>query len=130
MSVSRLPPIPPRYPRPVTGRETLTVLRNMVLVLLDSERSQEIIESEDILCRKQFARLGHQLRRCDAGRTLLEQRPELDTDVDALAKFPDGTLGREYARHLQTCELGYSLDAMPFVQQQIQYVVQGCVINI
>ena len=49
-----------------------------------------------------YERLAEDLRRDDPeGRRLLDERKTIDVDLDALARLPRGTLGREFVRFLR-----------------------------
>lgn len=75
--------------------------------LADSERTDELIVAEELVCRGRFTRLREQLAPRLAAdpeaRRLLADKPRLahsDVDYAALAALPEGTLGAAYSGFL------------------------------
>ena len=84
-------------------RDSYIVTRNTLRVLVDSERSEDILEAEDIVCRRVFRRLVKEVRASAEGRWLMTHRPELSSselNLEALRALPVNTLGHEFAAHL------------------------------
>ena len=81
-------------------------------VLWDSERTDEVVVGEEIICQAQLAywvRSG--IFDSGEGAQLLRDRAELsETDIGPLRALPDGTLGREFVRFLD--EQGISLSGL------------------
>ncbi len=99
----------------MTPRELTTVARNVVRVMRDSTRLDDIIETGEIVSRGRFREVARELERTPAGRELMSERPEINTrtvDLPALAMLPEGTLGRAFADHLARYEL--DLDKLSF----------------
>ncbi|MFO0691990.1 MAG: Coq4 family protein [Polyangiales bacterium] len=95
-----------------TPTELAAIVRSIVRVLADSNRTMDIVKAEELSAKAQVRYLRDRvLEATPEGRELLRDRPELSaTDVDALRKLPDGTLGREVARFLDRHGLDYHFD--------------------
>jgi ubiquinone biosynthesis protein COQ4 len=75
----------------------------VVRVLGDSTKTHEIHRVEEITGRPRLRQVLAELRESAEGRRLLEERPELSSelvDFDHLRDLPAETLGGAYARHL------------------------------
>ncbi len=89
----------------VNGAELRELVRSLVRVLADSNRTKDLMVVEEILNRRRIAELlrdGYFAD--DEGRALLRERPELTTqtvDVEWLRTLPASTLGGAFARHLE-----------------------------
>jgi len=96
--------------------ESLRLGEAVVRVLLDSEQTGEIHVAEELTGRAAFARFRDTLFDGPEGRPLLAERPELTSkqvDFDALRRLPPGTLGHEYAAHLDRHGLSADSQAAP-----------------
>ncbi|TNF34168.1 MAG: hypothetical protein EP329_07530 [Deltaproteobacteria bacterium] len=76
--------------------------------LADSNRTDELLVAEELVCRGRFARLKRELAPRLAAEpealALLRDKPQLgsrDVDYAALAALPQDTLGGAYVRHLR-----------------------------
>lgn len=94
-------------------KDARTIVRSIVNVLRDSNQTVDIVVGEELTSRAQMRfLLEHGAMATEAGRALLRDRPALrDTDVGALRRLPDGTLGRELARYLDANGFDYDVDA-------------------
>lgn len=66
-------------------------------------RMELVSDLTDALCVSAMAKMAERLRSDAEGRRLLSERPRLDSkhvDFEAVARLPDGTLGREFVRFL------------------------------
>ena len=98
-------------------QDSYIVARNTVRVLADSERSEDILEAEDIACRRAFRRLAKELRSSADGRWLMTHRPELSNqnlERDRLRQLPVGTLGYAFVQHLDNNNLDPDLLFRPW----------------
>jgi ubiquinone biosynthesis protein COQ4 len=107
-------------------------LRALARTLMDSEQTGEIVVAEEITAQAQLAywvRSG--IFAGGEGSALLCDRPELaKASVEELRALPDGSLGREFARFLDTEEISMeglaqptpftSGDAESFLMQRIR----------
>ena len=87
------------------------IARATVRVLRDSNQTLEIFRVEELTGRGRFLHLIEQLRGDPGMQRLLAERPELGpetVDFDALRRLPEGTLGREFIRHLDDNGLSLS----------------------
>lgn len=112
-SVTRpLRPATPVHLDPPSTTELAAIIRSIVRVLADSNRTMDIVKAEELSGRAQVRYLRERvLAQSAEGRALLRDRPELSsTDVAALRALPDGTLGREVARFLDRHGLDYHFD--------------------
>ncbi len=109
---SPLRPATPVHLDPPTLPELGAIVRSIVRVLADSNRTMDIVKAEEISGQAQVRYLrDHVLATSAEGRALLRERPELsDTDVERLRLLPDGTFGREVARFLDASGLDYHFD--------------------
>lgn len=88
---------------PSLVKDTYRVGLAVVRVLGDSTKTHEIHRVEEITGRPRYRRVLAELARTAEGRRLLDQRPELSSelvDYDALRRLPASTLGGAYVRHL------------------------------
>lgn len=88
--------------------------------LRDSNRTDELLVAEEIVCRARFATLHARLAPVIASereaQDLLRDKPRLaksDVDYDALRRLPATTLGGAYVRHLDRFGLDPDLLADP-----------------
>lgn len=111
-AVTSLRPATPVHLDPPTLPELRVIVRSIVRVLADSNRTMDIVTAEEISGRAQVRYLrDHVLATSKEGRLLLQDRPELAaTDVAALRRLPEGTFGREMARFLDASGLDYHFD--------------------
>lgn len=89
--------------------------RNFMRALLDSNQSESLLVCEEISSVGRFAAMGSLLRQSDEGRAILDELPRIDNttlDLDALRSLPEGTLGFEYAAHMDRLELDADLLAL------------------
>lgn len=87
---------------------TTTFLRAMMRALKDSEETEELLTGEEISSVGRMDALVPMLEASESGRAILAERPVISTgtvDFDALRALPVGTLGRDYADHLDRCGL-------------------------
>jgi ubiquinone biosynthesis protein COQ4 len=85
------------------AHDSYLVARAVVRVLRDSNLTHEIHRVEEITGRPSYRRLLEHMRNDPDGARLLEERPELSSelvDYAALRRMPPTTLGGAYARHL------------------------------
>jgi len=97
----------------MTPRELIIVARNVVRVLRDSTRLDDLLVVGEILSRPAMERAVAALAATPAGARLFEERPELNSsrvDFDALRASPPGTLGRVFIDHMD--RYGLSADAL------------------
>jgi ubiquinone biosynthesis protein COQ4 len=100
----------------MTAHELYLTLRAIVLVLHDSNRTEQIHLVEETTGRRRLARALRELFDGEEGRALLRDRPELcraQVDFDALRALPEGTLGRAYVDHLDRNGITADLQARP-----------------
>jgi ubiquinone biosynthesis protein COQ4 len=100
----------------MTSRELVRLVRAIVRVLRDSERTDEIHVAEELTGRRRFAALRAGISASPEGREILADRPELRSDqVDfgALRRLPPHTLGHAYVAHLDTHGLSADSQAAP-----------------
>jgi ubiquinone biosynthesis protein COQ4 len=94
---TRTPPRVPSLPR------RLAAAAGALCRLAIEPRMEWVSDLTDALCVPAMARMAERLQNDLEGRRLLAERPRLDSnhvDFEALAKLPDGTLGREFVRFL------------------------------
>jgi ubiquinone biosynthesis protein COQ4 len=105
-----------------------TVLRAGRALRRDPNRLDLVLEVGDAVNAGAFARQWTLFERDPVGATILAERPAIDSqhvDLDALAKLPDGTLGREYARFIR--DNGLTMDVFyptPGVDPHAAYMSQ------
>jgi ubiquinone biosynthesis protein COQ4 len=88
-------------PAVVRARGALRAIRDLNR---DPNRLDLVFVLGEAVNRTAFPRVKALFERDPDGRRVLTDRPELDSrrvDLDALARLPDGTLGREYVRFLR-----------------------------
>ena len=88
----------------LTGSEMKRVGLAMSRVVRDSTETGEIVVAEEITSQAQLRYLLREgIFEAGEGKDVLVDRPELaGADMDALRALPDATLGREFARFLDT----------------------------
>ncbi len=94
----------------------LEALKCTVRVLVDSERTADIVIAEEIISQRRLrSLLDDGLFESSAeGRELFADKPRLiDTDLDALRALPKATLGGAFARFLDDHKLDYGLCSQP-----------------
>jgi len=94
-------------------RQWIRLGQAITRTLADSNRTDELLVAEELVCRGRFARMRRELAPrigTDPEATrLLRDKPQLgsrDVDYDALMALPADTLGGAYVRHLRR----YGLD--------------------
>lgn len=100
----------------MNSRDVALTLRSVVRVLADSNRTADIHTVEEVTGRSIYRRLVDQYLATEEGRELFAERPELRKDLvdyDGLRRLPPGTLGREYANHLDNNHITADLQALP-----------------
>lgn len=71
-----------------------------------------------------YARMARRWRASRAGRRLLDERPTLqgrDLDLQALARLPDGTLGREFVRYFERNGIQPFVTSFP-IESDVDYL--------
>ena len=82
--------------------------RSMLRALRDSSATEDLLLGEELSSASRMEALVPLLEGSDEGRAILRERPRIDrahVDFDALARLPEGTLGRSYVEHLARCGL-------------------------
>lgn len=100
----------------MTPRESFLVLRAVVRVLADSERTDEIHLVEELTGRERYRKVFVQLAALEQTRELMRHRPELSSrhvDYDRLRQLAPSTLGGAYVRHLDDHHLAADSQASP-----------------
>jgi len=104
----------------LTARQWARLGLSIVRALRDSNRTDELLVAEELVCRPRFTALHATLRdtiaRDPEARDLLRDKPRLATDavdLDALRRLPATTLGGAYVRHLDRFGLDPDLLADP-----------------
>jgi ubiquinone biosynthesis protein COQ4 len=98
----------------MTLHELYLILRAIGIVLADSKRTEQIHLVEEITGKKRFTEALLNNFDNEEGRTLLRERPELNSqqvDYDKLRALPPGTLGRAYVDHLDRNNLSADYQA-------------------
>ena len=102
-------------PTDLTASETFAVLASTARVLLDSNRTEDIIVAEEgdrapaagLPARERVMAEGE-------GPDLMRDRPDFaDLDLDEMRALPEGTLGRELARFFDDNGLDTKLYGIP-----------------
>lgn len=84
-------------------KDSYRVAQAVVRVMADSTKTHEIHRVEEITGRPRFRRIQAELEATPEGRRLLDERPELSSDLvdyNHLRALPETTLGGAYVRHL------------------------------
>jgi len=100
----------------MTRSEIARLLQATVRVLANSERTDEIHVAEELTGRERFRECRETMFDSPEARDLLRDQPELcDSQVDygALRRLPVGSLGFQYARHLDSNGLTAESQAAP-----------------
>jgi len=90
----------------------LEALRCTVRVLADSERTQDIVTAEEIICQRRLRQLlsGGLFDQTVEGRELFADQPLLvDADLDELRALPADSLGGTFVRFLDDNRLDYGI---------------------
>jgi ubiquinone biosynthesis protein COQ4 len=114
---------------PSLSHRARTVARTLFTLARDPGRLDQVLLLAQTVNLAALARAVERIDDDPAGRALLADRPRIDrshVDFDALARLPDGTLGREYVRFLT--DNGITPDAFeeapPITDPRIAYVMQ------
>jgi ubiquinone biosynthesis protein COQ4 len=92
----------------VQPRDIATFARVFVRTMLDSNRTDDLLTAEELTSVGRMPAVVSLLAASEEGREILRERPRLcsaTVDFAALRDLPEGTLGREYAEHLERCGL-------------------------
>ena len=93
----------PQAPVPSPLRRARTAARALYTLSRDSGRLDQVLALNVSVNLGTAQRGVRELAQTEEGRALFEKRPRIDSasvDLEALARLPDGTLGREYIRFL------------------------------
>jgi ubiquinone biosynthesis protein COQ4 len=115
-----IPPPPPR--QPTRWRRALAELRALLADPDDTDRAVSLIYA---FGGSEFERSFQRFAASAAGRALLEARPSLLaalSDREALARLPEGSLGRAYLEYLE--RNGFQPDGLLAVQARVQALWQ------
>ncbi len=94
----------PQYARGVDVETAKTFGRAFVRALRDSNETMELLTAEEISSVGRMEALLASMRASDEGRAILAERPRIDSrrvDFRTLRAKPVGTLGRDFADHLE-----------------------------
>jgi ubiquinone biosynthesis protein COQ4 len=83
-------------------------VRSMLRALRDSSATEDLLLGEELSSVGRMEALVPLLEGSEEGRAILRERPRIDrahVDFEALARLPEGTLGRAYVEHLSRCGL-------------------------
>ena len=114
---------------PSFAHRARTVARTLSTLARDPGRLDQVLLLAQTVNLAAVVRAVARIDETPAGRALLEERPLIDrrhVDFGALARLPDGTLGREYVRFLD--DNGITPDALEgapdIADERIAYVMQ------
>jgi ubiquinone biosynthesis protein COQ4 len=111
-----IPPAPPR--QPIRWRRAFAELRALLDDPDDTDRAIHLIYA---FGQQEFERHFQRFVASEAGRALLAERPSLLaalSDREALARMPDGSLGRGYLAYLEAN--GFEPDGLLDVQNRVR----------